>query len=414
MKFIKAFKQALNMVIHSKLRSWLTILGIVIGVAAVISIVSMGQALSADLGSQLGDLGGDLLTLNAGAAKAMTFSGRMKDTTATATSSDEEIVLDKTDVQALKGVSDIKTINMQISGKTDVYFVAESGSTTIQGVDQATWSQVATSTIAQGRMLGPADSNVIVVGGRIADGFFDKKIGINQMVTIEEKLFRIVGILDDTSSTIYMPLQTAYEVLDDKEKDVYDTIIIQVKDEEQLDTAMAAIEKKLMLARHVTESNKDFTLTSNQAATDARADMMASLTMFLTAIAAVALLVGAVGVANTMFTSVLEKTKEIGIMKAIGARNEDILKIFLMNSAIIGFIGGVLGLLLGIVLSGFLPALLGDSGGIMSRLASGGSMVSWQSVFLAIGMAVAIGMISGAIPAYKASRLKPVDALRYE
>ena len=145
-----------------------------------------------------------------------------------------------------------------------------------------------------------------------------------------------------------------------------------------------------------------------------RAEMMSSMTTFLTAIAAVALLVGAVGIANTMFTSVLEKTKEIGIMKAIGARNNDILTIFLLNAALIGLIGGILGIVFGFLLSGFLPALMGESGGIMSRMGSAGSVISLSSVFLALGMSVFIGIVSGVVPAYQASRLKPVDALRYE
>jgi len=140
---------------------------------------------------------------------------------------------------------------------------------------------------------------------------------------------------------------------------------------------------------------------------------MSSMTTFLTAIAAVALLVGSVGVANTMFTSVLEKTKEIGIMKAIGARNSDILRIFLVHAALIGLIGGVLGIALGYVLSGFLPSLMGDSAGPLSRMAQGG-VISMKSVILAIGISVIIGILAGTIPAIQASKLKPVDALRYE
>ena len=144
-----------------------------------------------------------------------------------------------------------------------------------------------------------------------------------------------------------------------------------------------------------------------------RSEMVSSLTTFLTAIAAVALLVGAVGIANTMFTSVLEKTKEIGIMKALGARNKDILAIFLLNAFLIGLIGGIIGVILGYLLSGILPVLMGG-GGITGRVASAGSVVTIESVLLSLSVAVGIGTLSGAIPAYQASKLKPVDALRYE
>ncbi|MCM2325306.1 MAG: ABC transporter permease [Candidatus Woesearchaeota archaeon] len=417
MRLNKIIRHALNMVLHAKLRSWLTILGIVIGVGAVISIVSLGETMQKQISSQLGDLGGDLLTLRAGASRASFFGpGREGGGGgASAVSTEDEIVLDKTDLQVLKSVSGIKSIDTQISGQADIYYVAEKGSASVVGVEEATWATVTTSKIAEGRMLGPADTNVIVVGGRIADGFFSRQVGLNQLITIEDRLFRIVGILDDTSSSIYMPIDSAYAILEDKDKDEFDTIIIQVKDEDAINSTMASIEYKLAQKRHVLGKKYDFTLTSNKAVQAQRSEMMGSMTTFLTAIAAVALLVGAVGIANTMFTSVLEKTKEIGIMKAIGARNSDILKIFLIHAALIGLIGGILGLALGYILSGILPSLMSSSGGgPFSRFGSGDAIISLNSVVLAIGISVIIGIVAGTIPAVQASKLKPVDALRYE
>lgn len=420
MKLYKSFKHALNMVLHSRLRSWLTILGIVIGVAAVIAIVSLSNSLESEMNDQLDDFGADLLTLSAGSSRAFGFGpgmggGRPGEGSSGATEEGEEVELDRMDVQALKAVSDIKTISPQISGSADIYYVAEKGSVQVTGVDPAAWVEVTDIDLASGRLLGPADTNVIIVGGRIADGFFDKQLGINQLVTIEDRLFRIVGIIDDSSTTVYMPLAVAYDVLEDSEEGVYDSITIQIKDVDNLDTAMEAIEKKLMIARHVlSEEKKDFSLTSNAQMQETRAEMMSSMTTFLTAIAAVALLVGVVGVANSMFTSVLEKTKDIGIMKAIGARNSDILLIFLLNAAIIGLIGGLLGVMLGVVLAGFLPALMGESGGMMARLASGGGALSLRILGVGLGISITMGIISGIVPALQASRLKPVDALRYE
>jgi putative ABC transport system permease protein len=414
MKLHKAFVHALEMVLHAKVRSWLTILGIVIGVAAVISIVSLGESLKSDMNSRFGELGGDLLTLRAGASRAMMFGPGRDFVPSGGTASDEEEALERTDLQVLKGISDIKLIDTQISGRVEMYFVAEKGTVSVTGVDPATWAQITTLKIADGRMLGPADTNVIVIGGRIADGFFDKQLGVNQILTIEDKLFRIVGILDDSSNNVYMPINMAYEVLEDSEKGVYDTIIIKVKDEDNVDQAMSVIERRLQMSRHVTNVTQDFTLTSNKESNETRQAMQQSMTTFLTAIAAVALLVGAVGVANTMFTSVLEKTKEIGIMKAIGARNSDILAIFLLNAGLIGFIGGLIGIFFGIVLSSTLPGLMGQSGGMLSRLASGENVISLPSILIALGISVFIGMVAGAVPAYQASKLKPVDALRYE
>ena len=417
MKFIKSFKQALNMVIHAKVRSWLTILGIVIGVAAVISIVSLGDALQTDMDSQLGDLGGDLLTLRAGASKAQQFGPRRPQPDGSSTSAStegEEIELTRIDYQTLKGISDISLINTQINGKANIHYVSEEGDVTVNGVDPSIWSQITLSELSDGRMLGPSDSNVIVIGGNLATDFFDKQLGINQLVSLEDKLFRVVGILDDESNTVYMPIKSAYEVLDDKEKDVYDSITIKIKNEEELDFVIEKIDKKLITSRHVTSDDKDFTLSSNKERQEQRAEMMSSMTVFLTAIAAVALLVGAVGIANSMFTSVMEKTKEIGIMKAIGARNSDILTIFLLNAALIGFIGGILGIIFGTFLSTLLPVLMGGSSGMMGRLGSAGSIINLNTVFLALGLSIFIGMVSGVVPAYQASKLHPVDALRYE
>ncbi|RLJ00346.1 MAG: hypothetical protein DRP06_02140 [Candidatus Aenigmatarchaeota archaeon] len=229
------------------------------------------------------------------------------------------------------------------------------------------------------------------------------------MIAIEENVFRVVGILDDTSTNIYMPIQMGYQILNDKENGVYDSIVIKIRDEEKLDETIGKIETKLMMVRHVTEKDKDFSISSNAQMQEAKSEMLSSINAFLVAIAAVSLIVGAVGVANTMFTSVLEKTKEIGIMKAIGARNKDIMVIFLFNAALIGLVGGFIGILFGIFLSGALPAMTGEVG-----MLRGGTFVSIDSIIIALSVSVIIGVLAGFVPAYQGSRLKPVDALRYE
>ncbi len=416
MKLTKAFKHALNMVMHSKLRSWLTIIGIVIGVASVVAIMSIGAGLEQDITSRLSGVGADLLTITPGFSKASGFSHRMPSvggSANSATATEEEVVLDRTDVQVLKSIPEILLIDTEIKGSAEVYYLGKQGSVRLTGVDQKVWAQITTLEIRDGRILGPADQNVIVIGGGLADDYFENPLGINKMITIEGGSFRVVGILDDQSTNIYMPIQMAYQVLDDKETDIYDSIIVKIKDENDVDYVTEKVEQKLMMTRHVTEKDRDFTISSSKQMEEMRSEMVSSLTMFLTAIAAVALLVGAVGIANTMFTSVLEKTKEIGIMKALGARNKDILAIFLLNAFLIGLIGGIIGVILGYLLSGILPALMGG-GGITGRVASAGSVVTTESVLLSLSVAVGIGTLSGAIPAYQASKLKPVDALRYE
>lgn len=402
------------MVVHSKLRSWLTILGIVIGVASVIAIMSIGSGMQESMNDQLGGLGGDILTLSAGFSRSSRMFGGggppgEGSSSSQATDEDDEPVLDKTDVQALRAIPDIEAIDTQISGTVDVSYLGKKGSVKLTGVDQKSWSRITTSEIKEGRMLDSADQNVVVIGEKLAESFFDKPVGLNQMITIEENVFRVVGILDDDGNGIYMPIQMAYQVLDDKENGVYDSIVIKIKNEDELEQVMNKTEEKLMLVRHVTEKTKDFSLSSSKLMEATRSEMMSSMSNFLVAIAAVSLIVGAVGIANTMFTSVLEKTKEIGIMKAIGARNKDILSIFLLNAGLIGLVGGFIGIILGIVMSALLPALMGETG-----MLRGGTFVAVNSIALALSASVLIGIVSGVVPAYQASKLKPVDALRYE
>ena len=182
---------------------------------------------------------------------------------------------------------------------------------------------------------------------------------------------------------------------------------VKAKSEDLVDGLMEDIEKKLMISRHINqEEDRDFTVSASKSMAESVTEMTGTMTLFLGAIAAVSLLVGAVGIANTMFTSVLEKTKEIGTMKAIGAKNRDILMIFLFNSGMVGLVGGILGVMLGAIVSAGLQSMMG------SMTAGGGLSIALMVEGLLL--AVSIGVISGVVPAYRASKLKPVDALRYE
>ncbi|HMB44251.1 MAG TPA: ABC transporter permease [Candidatus Methanoperedens sp.] len=413
MKLNKCFKHAFNMVLHSKLRSWLTITGIIIGVAAVIAIVSIGDGMQQSLNAQLNALGGDIVTISAGFERGGGMFGMRGGTGDHGDSGSQattrEIVLDRSDLQVLKGVPDIALIDTNIRGSVDISYLGKKGAVSVTGVDQSVWSKITTSKIRTGRMLDSADQNVIVIGGRLASSYFDQPVGINKMVMINGSAFRVVGILDDQGNSVYMPIQMAYQVIPDKTNNIYDTLVVKIKDENLLDEVITKIENKLMTVRHVTAKNKDFSISSRKEMQQTRADTMNSMNTFLLAIAAVSLIVGSIGIANTMFTSVLEKTKEIGIMKAIGARNQDILSIFLFNAAFIGLVGGILGIILGTILSGFMPALMGGL-----PLGRGTAIVTLNSIAMALSVSVTVGILAGIIPAYQASKLKPVDALRYE
>jgi len=278
-------------------------------------------------------------------------------------------------------------------------------------VDPQVWKYMTTLKTQSGRLLEPADKYVAVIGSGIASETYDHDIGVNQVITINNKSVRVVGVLEEggmgDDSKIYMPIDGAVDLIEDAQEDVYDTITVKARTEDQVDGLMDDIVDKLMISRHIIqEDDRDFSLTASKSMADSVTEMVSSMTLFLGAIAAVSILVGSVGIANTMFTSVLEKTKEIGTMKAIGAKNRDILMIFLFNSAMVGLVGGLLGVMLGWIVSYGLQSMMGD-------MTSGGG-VSPYLIAEGLTLAVLTGVTSGVIPAYRASKLKPVDALRYE
>jgi putative ABC transport system permease protein len=313
-------------------------------------------------------------------------------------------------VQVLKGNPNVLYVDTEIRGSTNVTFMGRTGTVSVTGVDPKTWSKITTVKMLQGRLLDPTDQNVVVIENGLATKYFSNPVGLNQMITVNGNSFRVVGIIDDQGTAIYMPYSAAVHVLPQKTAGVYDSVVIKVANQDQLNDTMTQLATSLRNSRHVTPANQDFTLTSAAQAAATRSQLLTSLNTFLLAIAAVSLLVGAIGIANTMFTSVLEKTKEIGIMKAIGARNTDILMIFLFNAALIGLVGGLLGVICGAALSGFLPTIIG-SGTPFTRA---GTIVTMNSVIIALSVSVIAGVAAGAIPAYRASKLKPVDALRSE
>ena len=399
----------LNMLVHSKLRSWLTIIGIVIGVGSVIGIISLGDSMQANVQSKLAEMDLTKISITPGYSKA---SSNMPGPPGMGGSSSTDATLTDKDMRALQGLDSIQYKEGEISGSEKVKYLGQTATLSITGADPQVWKYMTTLKTTSGRLLEPADKYVAVIGSKVANEIFDHNIGINQVITINNKSVRVVGILKEEGmggddSKIYMPIDGAVDLITDAKKDVYDSITVKAKSEDQVDGLLEDIKKRLMISRHINqEKDRDFTLSASKSMASSVTSMTSTMTLFLGAIAAVSLLVGAVGIANTMFTSVLEKTKEIGTMKAIGAKNRDILMIFLFNSGMVGLVGGILGVMLGAIVSAGLQSMMG------SMTAGGG--LSIALMFEGLLLAVSIGVISGVVPAYRASKLKPVDALRYE
>ncbi len=407
-------KMGLNMLVHSKLRSWLTIIGIVIGIGSVVGILSLGDAMQEQVQSRLAEMDLTKITISPGYTKASSNMPGPPGGGGGGTTTDVELT--KKDITSLRGLDSIQYIEGEISGQEPVIYAAQNATLSITGVDPQVWKYMTTLETESGRLLEPSDTYVAVIGSGIASGIYDQDIGVNQIITINGKAVRIVGILSEEGGrgdrNIYMPINAAVTVIDDAQEGVYDTIFVKAKSEDLVDGLMEDIVDKLMISRHIVrEDDRDFSVTASKSMAESVTEMTSSMTLFLGAIAAVSLLVGAVGIANTMFTSVLEKTKEIGTMKAIGAKNRDILMIFLFNSAMVGLVGGILGVILGSLLSAVFPMI-----GVTMMRGGGTSSISLSPHLMILGLtlAVIIGIVSGVVPAYRASKLKPVDALRYE
>lgn len=393
---------ALSILYHSKIRSWLTIIGIVIGIGAVVTIMSLSDSLSAEMESSLSDMDLTLITITPGYTKASSAMGPpgMGGTTST------DAELTNKDIRALKLIDNIDYISGLISGSESVYYMGKSATISINGVDPQVWQYMYTYDLESGRLLDPTDKYVAVIGYNLANEMYDDPISLNRIITINGKSVRVVGILasGEDDYTVFMPIDAAVELIENAEPDVYDSIVVKADDVDNVETVKGNVETKLMISRNVmNEDDRDFSVSDMLSMAESFEEMLSSMSLFLGAIAAVSLVVGSVGIANTMFTSVLEKTKEIGTMKAIGATNFDIMMIFLFNSALVGFVGGVIGILLSVIVTSLLGPLLQISITVAPYL-----------VILGVSIAVVIGVISGVVPAYNASRMRPVDALRYE
>lgn len=435
MKFSKSFKIALNIIIHSKLRSWLTIIGIIIGIGSIVTIVSMGQGAQKTVENSLNSFSADILTVSPGFSRAAGAGANFRvgsggggggfgegggGQATTSRTAPKNLTLK--DVTIIRSVPNVIQVMGTVSGNAQTTFLGKSARVSVEGVDPAVWKNIVSTPLYSGRYLIQGDENVVVIGGRVANSTFTN-MDINRLVTIGNYTYKIVGILQQTGGqddrSIFMPIDNAVTVLDGKDIKDFDSITVKIKDISQSTQTVDDITSKLMISHGILQASKvDFSVNSLQSVQARISSTLGSLALFLEAIAAISLIVGAIGIMNTMFTSVLEKTRDIGILKAIGAKNSDILTIFLLNAAIIGLIGGILGVIIGYIAASFAGQLVNGTigsgnGNPLGRL-FGSAYISWQLVLGVFLLSIIVGLISGVIPAYRASKLKPVDALRYE
>jgi putative ABC transport system permease protein len=389
---------------HHKVRSFLTVLGIVVGVSSIILLVGLLQGLKEDVLRQLEDFGPRTIVItpmSTGGGGGFGIASAFMPTTGK---------LFEKDYERVKRLPEIKSITKIISGSTTVVYKNESITSNVYGVEAGVFDDTVPVEVEAGRFLEETDRSVAGLGADVADGF-DEKVQTQASIYLAGRKFRVIGIMKPTGNTfapidnvIFIPFEDAKELFNESllEGEV-SAIRLTLKEGTDVDAAAEEIEEIMMASHRVTGEKKDFGVISPTFINQRFSGVLDLITLFLGAIASIALVVGGVGISNTMFMSVLERRREIGTMKALGARTGQIRDLFMVESGIIGLAGGLLGVGLAAIIGYALIRLLNLTF-VFDPLAIGGSLA----------FSVLVGLVSGTLPALEAAKVDPIEALRYE
>lgn len=405
MNFFESIRVSLRALRANKLRSALTMLGMIIGVAAVIAMVGIGNGATASITSQIQGLGSNLLTISSGQSNTGGVRGGAGSSNTLSMTDVSKIPIDT----AVKAVSPVASTNAQ------VVFGSGNTSTSITGTT-ADYATIKNVTIASGRFITKEDvdksARVAVLGPTVVKNLMGDANAsvIGKVIKINNVPFQVIGVTTATGSTGFMssddmitaPISTIQQRLIGKK--TVRSILVSATSEDQMQTAQDEITAALHKAHKIPEGKADDFTVQNQA------DMLATmtgvtqtLTMLLGGIAGISLLVGGIGIMNIMLVSVTERTREIGIRKAIGAKGMDILLQFLIEAVVLSVLGGGIGIALG----------YGGST-LAGKALKMSTSISMTSVLVAFCFSAAIGIVFGVFPARKAAAMDPIDALRYE
>jgi putative ABC transport system permease protein len=407
-RFFQSIPSALEALRANKGRSILTTLGIVIGVASVIAIVALGQGSSEQVSNQLATLGTNVLTISPG-------STRSGGAAAAAGGAGTGTTLKAEDADAiLRDVPGVLRLTPIVSGNSQIIAGNQNWQTRVQGV-RPDYQQIQNWQIAQGGFFSQEDDttakNVVVLGQTTASNLFPgNQQAVGQVIRIRNVPFTVAGVLapkgagfgGDQDDTVLVPFRTAQVRLFGATQ--INQISVQAAEANQMTEMMQRI-TQLLRERHRLQPGRpdDFSIRNNNDLIETREGIAQTLTLLLGGVAAVSLVVGGIGIMNIMLVSVTERTREIGIRMAIGARGTDILSQFLVEALILSMLGGVIGILLG----------LGIAVG-SSRFAGWAVSVPMSAIVLAFGFSALVGIFFGIYPARKASQLDPIEALRYQ
>lgn len=413
--FISEIKIVIFGLLSRKGRSFLTILGIVIGVAGVIIIIALGAGAQSLVLGQVTKLGTNLLSVQAGKSNEKGPPAQVFGIIVT--------TLLKEDAEALKNTSrlpHIVTLFPGVQGTAEAVWENKSTDVTFTGVD-SNYPVVINTTMKDGRFFDQREdqgnANVVVLGSTVADDLFGGA-GVNpigEVIKIKSIPFRIIGVISPRGSSffqnqdaqVFIPIDIAQKQL--LGIHYIQSINIKVDSSDNVEQTRADIKEVLMERHRITnEVDADFTVRNIADAVEILSTITNALRLFLLSMASIALVVGGIGILNIMLVTVAERTREIGLRKAIGATNSAIRNQFLLESAILTSLGGFVGIILGIIVSYLVSLLMGYLGYDWAFI------ISPTSIVMAVGVSILTGVIFGSYPAFKASKLNPIDALRYE
>ena len=396
MEFIELFVLAVNALKTNIVRTVLTMLGVIIGIASVIIIMSLGSGATQSIVGEISSFGANILTVQAGRNVRGPGGGGGGSTVDT-------LVAD--DVKALSLLPNVVSAAGLVSTNKQITYDGSSIQSTINGVEE-TYADIHELSLSQGSFISDSQvatrSKVVVLGDELVEDIFgaDAQV-VGEAVRIDGKSFRVIGVIANSSSAL-APISTVQKVI--LSQNYFNSIEVLVSESELVSQVEELITNTLLFRHDISDSNNaDFSIRSAQEMINSISSVTGTLTAMLSGIAAISLLVGGIGIMNIMLVTVTERTREIGLLKAIGAKQRDILWQFLIEAVVVTLLGGLIGLLLGIMIT-FVAA----------KFLSIPFIVSLLSIFLAIGVSTAVGIVFGFYPARKAAALQPIDALRYE